>query len=397
MKIASPKSYFDGEVSPGFVSLYTGKTIVMISTGLLGLFLPIFLYDLFGKNLKHVAFYFLVGHALYILTLFFCARFLNNFGFRRALRTSVFFGAFYYLILYFINETNLYYLIPMLIFILTLFRLTHWVPYHVDFAKFTDKKNRGRQFSAIMATSFVIGIFAPVTAGFVISKFGFDALFVTAIILYLASGVAYLTLPHTKEQFSWNYSQTLKNLFLKKHRRDLLAFAASGAEQSAVLVVWPIFIYQLLNGNYLKVGIVSTFIIAATVIIQLTLGKNLDKTFSKEKFLKFGSIFNSIGWIIKIFIETSFQVFVIGAFHSVVRIFARTPFETLSYDIMADQAHFVDEFTVLREIAINTGRVISFGLVALFALVLPLQFMFIIAAVASVFFNFLRPFPEQRP
>lgn len=395
MKMPQPKFYFDGEVSRGFISLYTGRAITMISTGLLGLFLPIFLYNLFGKNLRYAAIYFLVGHGLYVIALFFCARFLNNFGFRRALRTSIFLGALYYIILCFINETNLLYLLPALVFAITAWRVTHWVPYHVDFTKFTNRKNRGRQFSTIMATGFVIGIFTPITAGLVINKFGFDALFVTAIILYLASGIAYLTLPRTEERFSWNYSETIKNLFSKKYRRDLLVFAASGAEQSAVLVIWPIFIYQILEGNYLKVGLVSTFIVATTVIVQLALGKKLDQAFSREKFLKIGSIFNSVGWIIKIFIETSFQIFVIGALHSIISIFSKTPFETLSYDITADQAHFMDEFTVLKEIATNTGKVISFGLVAIFALALPLQFMFIIAAVASLFLNFLRPVPEK--
>ena len=129
----------------------------------------------------------------------------------------------------------------------------------------------------------------------------------------------------------------------------------------------------------------------------MTLGKKLDKAFSRKKFLKIGSIFNSIGWLIKISIETAFQVFVIGAFHSVVRILARTPFETLSYDMLADQVHFVDEFTVLKEIAVNTGRIISYVLVAIFAVMFPLQFMFVIAAVASIFFNFLRPSSEKLP
>jgi hypothetical protein len=44
------KKYLDRPLSQGFVSLYTGKTIAMVVSALLGLFLPIFLYELFNKN-----------------------------------------------------------------------------------------------------------------------------------------------------------------------------------------------------------------------------------------------------------------------------------------------------------------------------------------------------------
>ncbi len=383
--------YFDGEVSHGFVSLYTGKTIVLVSTGLLGLFLPIFLYNLFGQNFQSTALFFLVGQALYASALFFGVRFINKFGFRRALRTSVFLGASYYAAFYFISEKNFHYLIPVILLLLTLYRLLYWLPYHVDFAKFTDKKNRGRQISALMATRMVISVFIPVIGGFVISRFGFDSLFVTAIILYLVSGIPYLTIPRTEEKFSWTYRQTLKNLFAKKNRRSLLAFAANGAETGTTLVIWPIFLYQLLNGDYFKIGALSTLIIAATVILQLTIGKKLDKTKRKDRFLKFGSLFYSAGWILKIFIQTAFQIFVVGAFHNVSRIFTSTPFNTLSYDIMADQGHYVDEFTVLREIAINTGRITIYALAIWLAIFMPIQYLFAVAATASIGLGLLRP------
>lgn len=389
------KLYFDGEISHGFVSLYSSKTIVTIAAGLLGLFLPIFLYNIFNQNFQYTVFYYLISHVGYILVLFFGIRFLNKYGFRRALRTSVFLGAIYYLIFYFLDQGNVHYLIPLLVATLVMFRFFHWLPYHVDFAKFTDKKNRGREVSAIRATKLAIGVFTPLIAGLVISRFGFDALFVTAIILFLASGIPYLTIPRTRERFSWTYKQTLKNLFSKKHRRDLVAYTAFGIETSAILVIWPIFIFQLLKGDYLKIGILSTFIIGATVIIQLTLGGKLDKKISKKKVLKLGSIFYSAGWLIKIFIETTFQIFIVGTFHDLMRVFAKTPFETLSYDIMADQGHYVDEFTVLREIAINTGRAISYGLAIIISLFLPIQYLFVAAAIAAIGFNLLQPIKEE--
>ena len=228
-------------------------------------------------------------------------------------------------------------------------------------------------------------------AGFIIARFGFDSLFITAVILYLISGIPYITIPHTQEKFSWDYLQTLKNFFAKKNRKEVIAFASDGAETATVIVIWPIFIFQLLQGDYLKIGALSTFIIAFSIILQLALGKRLDKTARKEKVLKFGTVLSSVSWIIKIFIETTLQIFIIGAFHNLMRIFTRIPFDTLSYEIAADKGHFVDEFTVLREIAINLGRVFSLVAAAIIAIYLPIQYLFILAAIASVFLNLLRP------
>lgn len=389
MILPKKKIYFDGRVSHGFVSLYTGKTIVMIAAGLLGLFLPIFIYNLFGKNFQYTALYFALGSFFYMVAVALGAKFLNTFGFRRSLRISIFLGAAYYAVFYFIKEDNLIYLIPLAIIVHLFYRLSYWLPYHVDFAKFTNRKNRSRQVAAIGATREIMGILLPLLAGFIIIKFGFDILFVMVIILHLVSGISYITIPRTYEKFSWTYLKTWQKFFSKEYRKTAVAFIAMGAEETTAMVIWPIFIYQLLQGDYLKVGAVSTFIIAATVILNLTLGRALDKKLKKEKVLKFGSIFYASGWVIKIFIVTALQIFVVGVYHNLMRVFTRMPFEALAYETAADQGHYVDEFTVLREIAINTGKTSVLILAVFGSMFLAIQWVFVLAAIAAIGFNLL--------
>ncbi|HDH04007.1 MAG TPA: MFS transporter [Candidatus Campbellbacteria bacterium] len=388
MNLSIQKKYFDGEISHGFVSLYTGKTIVMIATGLLGMFLPIFLYNLFGQNIQSTFIYYVLGYFFYGLFAAFGAKFLNRFGFRRALRLSVFLGALFYTIFYFIDKNNLIYLIPFSIVVLVLYRLLYWIPYHVDFAKFTDKKNRGRQLSAIMATRRVISVFIPLSAGFLVSRFGFDMLFVIAIALYLVSGIPYITIPRTHEKFSWTYLETLKKIFSKKNRRMIMAYMAYGSEEVVGFIIWPIFIFQILDGNYFKVGALSSLIIGATVVFQLVLGKYIDGG-RRSKILQMGSILYSLGWIAKIFIATAFQIFIIGSYHNFTRIFLRTPFNALTYEIAADEGHYVDEFTVVKEMAVNLGKTIMAILAIIISLFFALKWTFILAAAAVLLFNLL--------
>ena len=383
------KKYFNKSLSKGFIRLYTGKTIVMTASAMLGIFLPIFLYNLFDKNFQAVVIYYGSGYLFYGITVSFGVKFLNKFGFRNALRVSVILGMIFYIIFYFIDQNNFKYLIPLSLLILVFYRLLYWLPYHVNFAKFTNKKTRGRQVSVIEATRSVLGVFIPLIAGLILTYFNFDVLFVIAIILYFASGIPYLTIPRTRERFVWTFRETWKQFFSKKRRKTILAYMADGSENIVGLVVWPIFIYQLLDGNYFKVGAISTLIIAISVIAQLFLGKYIDLKAKKEKVLKWGSLLYSFGWLVKIFISTAFQIFVVGAYHSITCIFLRTPFDALTYEISADQEHYVDEFTVLREMSIQFGRVLMVISIILISFYFAIQWVFVLAALASIVFNLL--------
>jgi len=391
------KKYFDRPLSQGFVSLYTGKVIIMITGALLGLFLPIFLYELFDQNFQMVMVFYGIAALVYGTTVSFGGKFLNRFGFRRALRLSVVFGAAFYSIFYFVNKDNLIYLIPLAILILTFYRLSYWLPYHVDFAKFTDKRNRTRQVSIIEASRSALKIFGPLISGFLITRFSFDVVFIIAVILFLVSGIPYLTIPRTRERFSWTVGKTIREFFSKSKRRVVLAYAADGAEGIVSIVVWPIFIYQVLNGNYFQIGAVSTLIIAVTAVLQIFMGRYTDIRNLKGKVLGWGSFFYALGWVIKVFVVTAFEIFVAGTYHNLARVFIRTPFDSLTYDIAADQGHYVDEFTVLHEMAINFGRTLMVILILIVSFFMAVQWVFILAAGTAIVFNLIKVDKREIP
>jgi len=361
----------------------------MIGGALLGLFLPIFLFELFNKNFIAVVLYYAIGFFLYGITITVGAKFLNKFGFKKALQVSVLLAALFYVIFYFIDKQGLSQLIPLTILVVVLFRLFHWLPYHVDFAKLSDKKNRAKQVSILSATRMALGIFIPLISGLIIAKFGFNILFIIAIVLYLLASFPYMAVPRTKEKFSWTILETWKQFFSKKRRNMVCAYMADGAENMVGLTVWPIFIYQLLNGDYFQIGTLSTLIIGITVTLQLFTGKYVDSKISKEKAVHWGSTLYALGWIAKVFIVTAFQIFIVGAYHSITSILLRTPFDALTYEIAADQGHYVDEFTVLREMSINLGRTIMAGLIIVISFYFAMQWVFILAAAATIIFNLL--------
>ena len=386
MNLMKKNGYLKGNLSQGFISLYTGKMITVITYGISSIFLPIFLYKSYDNQLKYVVLFYVVGIWLYIFSVAYGAKFLNKFGFRKALRLSVIFGALFYLSFYFVNESNINYMIVFPIIALTLFRLTYWLPYHVDFAKFTSKKERGKQLSVLESTRLIISVVSPLVFGFLIAKFGFQLMFLFGVFIYLMSGIPYLSIPRTKEKYSWSYMDTWKQFFAKENRGVVIAYMADGAENVVGVIIWPIFIWELLNGDVLQVGIISTLIVGISVVLQLILGKYTDKM-DKKKMLKLGSIFHALGWIAKIFVVTTFQIFITATYHNLSKIFIRTPFDVLTYEMAADEGHYVDEFTVIHEIAIGMGKSLMLLLILFVSMFASLQWTFILGALAALLYN----------
>lgn len=391
--------YFKGSLSPGFVSIYSARMILRISGALLGLFLPIFLYTLFDFNLKYVIYYYLIGNIAYFLLVAFGATYLNKIGLRRSFRISIVLGALYYVTFYFIEKqsdlinfsfgnNSIFILLVWNIIILTLHRIMYWIPLHTDLAKFTDKKDRAKQLSAIEATTLALGAIGPVFAGWVLLNYNYDVLFIIAILVFLIALIPLISLPRTRERFSWSYTQTWKEFLSKKRRSTVFAFMGDGAESVVGVIIWPIFIYELLEGNYFEIGALTSLIVFVTIFLQLGVGGFTDKH-NKKRMLHWGSAFYAIGWIVKIFIVTAFHIFIASAFHNLTKIFARTPFDAISYDRAADQGHYVDEYTVIHEMALQFGKIISLTFILILIPFFEIQWIFIIAAFASIAMNYL--------
>ena len=379
--------YFNSKLSSGFVALFSGRMIQFAAGGLVGLFLPIYLFINMGYRIEYVMLWYLVGHFAYLALVPLSAQFLNRFGLRRALRLSVVFDGLFYVIIYLIaRDAVLYSAIAVLV--ITIERMLFWLPYHVDFAKFTCGGDRGKEVGVIWATKSFLGIVLPILSGFLIAFFGFKVVFLLAIFLYLAPIIPFMALPHTRERFEWSYFQTFRHFFKKSNRGLVLSNMANGAENAVALVMWPVFIWQLLGGNFIRVGALSSLIVLIGVVLQLAAGRYADMM-NKRRLLHWGSIFYSFGWLAKVFVLTGWHIFWVGAYHQLAQIFKDTPFDTLNYEYLADRGHFVDEFTVLKEIAVQLGKVLILSFAVLVALKFGINWTFVLAALATLFVNLL--------
>ncbi|MEK7072306.1 MAG: MFS transporter, partial [Patescibacteria group bacterium] len=310
-------------------------------------------------------------------------------GQKMAMIISIPFKVLFFLCLYFLAlGYPVWIFVILMIIMIEIHMMMFWVPYHTDFASFTNKKERGRVIGFQSSISSLVSIFVPIISGWIIYNYDFDVLFLIVIILIAVSVLPLFMVRPTYEKFSFSFLETWRQFFKKKNRPMALSFFSIGIENMIGGIIWPIFIFQLLEGNFLKVGVISSVIILSTIILQLVMGSYTDK-FNKYKLLKWGSGLYALGWILKAFVLTGFQIFVVSAYHNFAAIIMQTPFSAITYEKAADSGHYVDELTVLREIALNLGRAVGAIILIVVINFIGLQWTFILAAIAALFINMI--------
>ena len=308
---------------PDLASLYTSRTIILVASGFLGLFLPGFLL-INIKSLELVLLYYLIGWGLYLFLVAPGAMLINKFGIKAVFTAALPVLALYYATLYFLpGDVLVFTVLSMLV--LVLYRMLYWVPYHTEFASLSQRENRGKQLGLLDFFSSFLGIIIPLVSGFLIKEFGFQLVFVIVIILIFTAMIPLRFLPRLKVRYSWSYKKTWQEFFSRKNRKMMLAYMGDGAEN----------------------------------------------------------------WVVKMFITTAFQIFLASTYHNFALILLRTPLDALMYEKAADSGHYVDEYSTLREMFLQLGRVIVIVAVLLLLRFLPLNLVFFLAAIASLLVNLL--------
>lgn len=378
-----------GNRKEGFLQLFVAKRLIQgLATAMLGMFVPIFLYEKTGELFWIVGLFYAaisVGYALFLVP---GMHVTNRIGFSRALAFGSVFAVSQFVLFYFANESNIWWMLTPLVVLMVLYRIFHWVPYHVDFTAFTKGGERGRDVSLMFATIAFMGMLGPILAGYIVQNSGYPILFAIAVVLLTLSGISYMFVPAVDEKFTWTYKETVQQLLSPKFRNVFVGEMANGAEVIISLIAWPIFLFHVLNGNMLEIGALSTVIVAVTIVVQLIVGKHMDgKGSNKIQTLKRGSMLYAAGWVFKIFVVSAGQIFFVGLYHNITKIFIKTPYSAILYDMSGEQGRYVDEFTVMREMASHIGRALALGVMVALTLFLSIEWTFLIGVIASLAVN----------
>lgn len=377
------KEYRHLHLSPSLISLYFNTILRQIGGGLISLFGVIFFFEKLGNSIINVIILFIINYLIYASLLPLSARLLKTMRIKRMMIIATPFLVLAIFSLYLWDIQPYLFLIFYLVFVI-IFKLLFWVPYHVDFAEFTQKNLRGRQMAFLFNISQVILTITPIIGGFIIFRFGYSELFFIAAIIFAVAIIPLFFVRETYEEYSFGYIETFRRLFSRKNRTFLIANVSNGVQQAIGIIIWPIFIFLLLNGEYLIVGIISSLAIVFLILIRFFVGNLLDR-WGKDKVLKIGAFFYATGWIMKIFVQSGFHIFLADTYHNFGRVIDKTAFDVVFYEQAAENKHYIDEYTVLRTIALNLGRVFMLILAIPIIAFFGITATFIFAAIATLF------------
>ncbi len=375
--------YARTHVSRDLAALYTSRTLMRISLGALGVFLPIFFYKEFGYDLQLVLAIYLSLFGIQLLITPLSAKLLQVIGTRRMLLLGISFvtasiGALYYF------PHNPTYAVLAYIGFAAIYRALYWIPYHVDFAESLDKRMRGRQLAILRNIASVVLIAVPMIGGIIITSSGFSAVFLFSIVIMLISTIPLFFMHNTYERFSWSYIESFRHLFARGNRPMFLANAASGAQGVALTIFWPIYVFTLLDERYTALGIIASLTVLVVIILRTLVGKLFD-TWSHKKMLVVGVVMATTGWVSKLFVQTPLEVFAADSYHNFGRTVNSLSFDATTYEQSADNGRYIDEYTAVKEMALSVGRIVMMLIISTLLAIFDLRVVFVLAAVIALF------------
>jgi len=379
MHIALPKDIF---------ALLTNRVLFRLGFGLVGVFVPIFIYELLGGSLYSLLAIYIAYYIISVITVPLGSMMLATLGIRKMLLGAVPFavvsiGSLYFAEQYFALSIFGYF------FGALIYKTLYWVPYQVDFAHFIGHKHAGKHMAVYKNMLQIMNAITPLAGGILITRFGFGFVFMFAAFVLVATIIPTLSIRNIYERYEWGFIESFTQLFGHKNRALLYAYMADGAQATITSVIWPIFIFELLDGKYTSVGFITSLTVIVILFLNTAVGKFIDHV-GEKKALRYSSIFAATGWFLKVFVDSAFQIFITDTYHRLGRAANRMSFDTATNEHAADNGHYIDEFTTLKEMALNLGRALMLIMVCiLFYYFENIRVVFIIAAGATLIMSIL--------
>ena len=327
--------------------IYVSAALRYFAVSLIGIFIPLYLHKEIGYSLSSTLYFFIFYSLVFAIITPLAAKFASHYGMKHAVFLSVPFYLIFVGLLYLLPSVD----IPLMLIaaILGISQSFYWIGMHLIFHRASDKKHRGEEVGIKQAVSISATIFGPLLGGFLIVYFSFNILFALASIVLLSSA---LVLFLSKENHL-GYNFSLRSVISSRDWKNTLFFVSRGTGVIAMGVIWPLFIFFILD-NYFLLGVVGAIIPAISAILLWVVGKYSDHI-GKRKIIRWIAGFESISWLIKAFVITAGHVFAATIFGAITRGVQESPLSALEYDKARKD---IAGYFVNREIFVCLGRIL---------------------------------------
>ena len=377
-------NFFKHHLKHEIKELYTSIAIKNFAFSMIAIFEPLYLYGLYN-SISIVFLYYAVVYTLYFIALPFGAKAAARYGFEHCIFYSIPLAILYFI---FLSQIPNY---GWMIFAAIIFSVFHkilfWPSFHTDFAHYSTKGFKGREMSAMSAISISVSIIGPIIGGIVLTKFGFESLFIVVSILSLTSVIPLLMTKEKFEPHDFSYKKAFQRM-LKPHGRykikNFITYFAF-SEEVITIIGWPIFIFFILKEFYL-IGILMGISALLIAMINLYVGKLSDKFSAdkRKKLLSSSASLYSLLCFLRPFVGEWISVLLIDLFSKIAKMGVKYPIFTFIYSGGGRRKDFL-EYVMFYELSLSLGRIIVLWSIFLISLYLSgFTFWFVIFALSGL-------------
>ena len=363
--------------------LYWAIAIKNFAVYLIGIFLIVYVYQLFGESIEKTFLFYAAQFTLMLLVLPFAAKSLSTLGLKKSMAIGNPFLAVYIISLLLASTYGLW-LIGVAIVAKVAYFTLFWPARHVEFARFAKKKKEGRQVGIANIITVVVKALGPLVGGFIIVRYGFTPVLILSSCLIAISSFPLFFSPEVYEKYSLSWKESFTSMFKKKNRAAATAFYLHGFESGVRLFVFPLFVYLILT-DFQTIGFLTSGTMVIGIVFTYFLGWLADHK-GGRRVLGITSVFQSFSLLLSIFITSPFSYFMISAYMRLSEVAVDLPMMQYVYRKARLRHKGIDEYIVMRELALGAGRVTMFALIiAGFSLGITSFFpFFVLAAMASI-------------
>ena len=377
--------HFHYTLNRELTELYASIALRNFTLGLIAIFVPIYIFIYFSQDLSKTLLFFGALSFLHGILAPFSGKIVTKIGVKRSMLASTPFLFLYYLGLWQINALGNFFFV--LILLAVVHNLFYWTAFHIDFARFSEKRNRGKQISYRHIVAALSAVASPLIGGVIIVQLGYPILFTIVLVLLFASVFPLFLSKEIHETYTDSFQKAFREVLQKKYRAKAVALFAEGAESMVHIFIWPIFLFAL-SISFSFIGLISSVALFGGLLFALYLGRLVDKM-GPARLLAFGSWLNALTWPIKMFIQTPIEAFFIHTLHQFTRLTMQMPFSTLFYDWASRDDVNRDRFIIFREMVLNIGRsALMFILAGVFLFTDNMVIVFPIAGAFSLLIPF---------
>lgn len=262
-------------------------------------------------------------------------------------------------------------------------RALYWIPYRSEIADSGAFVRQSRIQDLAVA-------FMPLLAGVVIqiAWLGPEALLAIVALIILSALVPLIRIPESYEGFDWSFSETFRALFSPLNRRFLVLAMFDGVQGITLVLLWPIAVFIIIGQSFLGLGFLLAFTLLcapfARGFARLALRRaHADQSTSIQVVLVISS------WVARLAAGSPLQVVMADLYYHSGTSAKRFSVDMATFDQHADGAHYVDEYTALKEMGMALGRIfvclMCIGGVLFFSAVATFAAILLLAATASAF------------